>query len=69
MYFEVVGDITDIQTIAVGPSVRIRALLRKRYGGRRWRKLKGIATVRLSDGTIRERRCIGLRLTVLARGK
>jgi hypothetical protein len=54
MHFEVVGDITDIQTIAVGPSFRIGALLRKRYGGRRWRKLKGIATVRLSDGTIRE---------------
>ena len=50
MHFEIVSDISDIQTIAAGPGVRIRALLRKRYGGRRWRKLNGIATVRLSDG-------------------
>jgi hypothetical protein len=54
MHFEIVGDVTGIETIAAGPSVHIRAVLRKRYGGRRWRKLKGIATVRLSDGTIRE---------------
>ena len=53
MHFEIVGDISDVMTIAAGPSVRIRALLRKRYDGRRWRKLKGVATVRLSDGTIR----------------
>ena len=54
MDFEIVGSISDTETIAAGPSVRIRRLLRKRYGGRRWRKLKGIATVRLSDGTIRQ---------------
>lgn len=53
MHFEIIGSISDIKTIAVGSSVRIRALLRKRYGRGRWRKLKGIATVRLSDGTIR----------------
>ena len=53
MYFEIVGNISGIETIAAGPSVRMRQLLRKRFGGRRWRKLKGIATVRLSDGTIR----------------
>ena len=54
MHFEIVGTISDIQTIAEGPAVRTRAVLRKRYGGRRWRKMKGTATVRLSDGTIRE---------------
>ena len=54
MHFEIVGEIADIEIIAVGPNVRIRALLRKRYGGRRWRKLKGTALVRLTDGTIRE---------------
>jgi len=53
MHFEIVGTISDIQTIAAGPGVRIRTVLRKRYGGRRWRKLKGTATVCLSDGTIR----------------
>ena len=53
MPFEVLGSITEIETIAAGPSVRIRSVLRKRYGMGRWRKLKGVANVRLSDGTIR----------------
>jgi hypothetical protein len=33
-------------------AIRGLARLRKRYGGSRWRKLKGIARVRLIDGTI-----------------
>jgi hypothetical protein len=53
MHFEIVGRITEVETIAAGPSVRIRSILRKRHGGGRWRKLKGVANVRLSDGTIR----------------
>jgi len=51
--FEIVGEISDIETIAVGPSVRDRARLRKRHGKARWRKLKGIANVRLVSGRIR----------------
>lgn len=46
MYFEIIGRITDIETIAVGSSIRDIARLRKRYGRGRWRKLKGVATVR-----------------------
>jgi hypothetical protein len=53
MDFEIVGDITDIETIAIGTSIRDRARLRKVYGKGRWRKLKGVAKVRLTDGTIR----------------
>ena len=53
MHFEIVGDITDIEIIAVGSSIRILPLIRKRYGKGRWRKLKGIANARLADGTIR----------------
>ncbi len=53
MHFEIVGKITDIETIAVGSNIRVLPLLRKRYGPGRWRKLKGVATVRLSDDTIR----------------
>jgi len=53
MHVEIVGPITEVETIAVGSGVRIRALLRKRYGKVRWRKLKGVANVRLSDGRIR----------------
>lgn len=54
MKFEIVGEITDIETIAIGSSIREVARLRKVYGAGRWRKLKGIATVCLSDGTICE---------------
>ena len=53
MHFEVLGSIAEIETIAAGPGVKIRSVLRKRYGIGRWRKLKGVANVRLSDGTIR----------------
>ncbi|MBU1487651.1 hypothetical protein KKH56_06360 [bacterium] len=52
-HFEIIGKITHIKTIAVGSSIHILPLLRKRYGKGRWRKLKGIATVRLFDGTVR----------------
>lgn len=54
MYFEVVGEIQDIEKIAAGTSIRERALLRKQFGPGRWRKLKGIATVRLFDGRIKK---------------
>jgi len=53
MGFEVIGDIEAVETIAAGPGIRIASQLRKRYGKARWRKLKGIARVRLSDGTVR----------------
>jgi len=53
MHFEIIGDVTNIEIIAVGNKIRILPLLRKRYGAGRWRKLKGVASVRLSDGSIR----------------
>ena len=53
MPFEIVGDICDIETVAAGSSIRILPLLKKRYGTGRWRKLKGVTTVRLHDGTLR----------------
>lgn len=53
MDFEIVGEITQIQTIARGSSVRHRARLRRQYGRGRWRKLKGMAYVRLIDGSVR----------------
>lgn len=53
MNFEIIGKITEIETIAVGSSIRILPVLRRRFGKGRWRKLKGVAQVRLSDGTIR----------------
>jgi hypothetical protein len=53
MRFEVVGAITEVETIAAGPGVRVAALLRKAYGYGRWRKMKGRATVRLPNGVLR----------------
>jgi len=53
MSFEIVGDITEIETIARGVAIRDLKLLRKQFGGERWRKLKGIAKVKLANGTIR----------------
>jgi len=52
MDFELVGPIGNIQTVATGRAIRGLARLRKRYGRGRWKKLKGIATVRLRDGTM-----------------
>ena len=52
MYFDILDEITDIETIAVGSSIREIERLRKVYGPGRWRKLKGVANVRLADGFI-----------------
>jgi hypothetical protein len=53
MNFEIITEITDIETIAVGSRIRDIARLRRMYGKGRWRKLKGVATVRLRSGRIR----------------
>jgi len=50
--FEVLGKITQVETIAAGREIRERPRLVRVYGLAGWRKRKGIATVRLSDGTI-----------------
>jgi hypothetical protein len=51
MWFRVLGEVRNIEPIAVGRGVRERVRLRKLHGGTRWRKLKGIATVELPDGS------------------
>jgi len=51
MYFGLMSDITDIETIAINRGIRELPRLRKLYGAGRWRKQKGIATVRFPDGT------------------
>ncbi len=51
--FEIVGLIEATETIAVNNSIRDIRRLRRNYGQGRWRKLKGIATVRLSSGELR----------------
>jgi hypothetical protein len=44
--FDIIGKITDVEPIAIRHSIRDLARLRKSYAMGRWRKLKGIATVR-----------------------
>jgi len=52
MYFEILGEISEIETFASGAGIREIARLRRVYGRGRWRKRKGIARVRLTDGSI-----------------
>ncbi len=53
MKFEIVGEIRQTETIAAGHSIRVLASLEKKYGKGHWRKKKGIATIRLTDGSFR----------------
>ncbi|HEY0544719.1 MAG TPA: hypothetical protein VGC91_04910 [Pyrinomonadaceae bacterium] len=53
MNFEIISEITEIEAIAVGGKIRDVIRLRKMYGKGRWRKLKGVAKVRLRSGRIR----------------
>lgn len=52
--FEIVGKISAVETIASGRGIRILGRLVRQFGRGHWRKLKGVATVRLEDGTIAE---------------
>ena len=54
MKFEIVGAIEQVETIAAGPGVKLQSFLRKVHGRGRWRKLKGVATVRLRNGSLRQ---------------
>ena len=53
MEFEIVGEIGNIERIAVSRSIRDLVRLRKMYGKGRWRELKGVARIRLQNGKIR----------------
>jgi hypothetical protein len=52
MQFEIVGEISRLETFAAGSGIREIARLRRVYGRGRWRKRKGIARVRLADGSL-----------------
>jgi hypothetical protein len=52
--FEILSEIGEVETISSGTRVRDRRRLNRQHGRGRWRKMKGIATVRLADGTICE---------------
>ena len=50
--FEIIGEICDIETFATGSGIREIARLQKQYGKGRWRKRKGVATIRLLEGSV-----------------
>jgi len=51
--FDILGEITDIEVITSGSGIRDLQRLRKTYGLGEWRKMKGIARIRLPSGRIR----------------
>jgi hypothetical protein len=52
MDFEILGDLTGVETIATGSGIREVGRLRKHHGRGRWRKRKGYAEVRLANGEV-----------------
>jgi hypothetical protein len=52
MHFKILGQITEVEVTATGTAIRERKRLRKNYGKGRWRKVKGVAEVEFTDGTI-----------------
>jgi hypothetical protein len=54
VHFEIIGEIEEIETMAIGGSIRDIMRLQKQFGRGRWRKLKGFAQVRLQSGQIRK---------------
>lgn len=50
--FQVIGEMGGIETIATGRQIRELKRLKERYGLGRWRKRKGIARIRLADGSV-----------------
>ena len=51
MAFQIVGQIGNVEIIAKGNGIREIAALRTQYGLGSWRKKKGIANIRLPDGS------------------
>ena len=52
VFFEIIGEIEEIETIAIGGRIRDIMRINKQYSPGRWRKLKGVARVRLENGKI-----------------
>lgn len=51
--FTILGDISAVETIAAGRRVHAWPRLVRLYGRGRWRKMKGVALVRLRNGSVR----------------
>ncbi|MBN2239555.1 MAG: hypothetical protein JW712_07265 [Dehalococcoidales bacterium] len=53
MDFEILDDIRRVETIAEARGIRELKRLNRVYGTSRWRKRKGIAKIKLSNGMIK----------------
>ena len=53
MHFQIVGTIQDVEVIAVGGHIRDIMRIQRQFGPGRWRKLKGVAMVKVLGGGIR----------------
>jgi hypothetical protein len=51
VYFKLLGEVTQVETIASGNAIREIRRLRRVHGTGRWRKRKGIGRVEFEDGT------------------
>jgi hypothetical protein len=61
MAFQIIGEVTHVETFASGSGIREIARLRKVYGKGRWRKRKEIGRVKLTDGSVHLAESIGMR--------
>lgn len=52
VWFEILGKVVGVETIAKGRSIRELKRLNKIYGKGKWRKMKGDTSVRLPNGEI-----------------
>jgi hypothetical protein len=52
MHFEIIGEIKSVETIAIRGRIRDIMRLRRQFGSAKWRKLKGVARIRLQNGKI-----------------
>jgi len=52
MQFEIIGKIEQQETFATGKGIRELSRLQKVYGKGKWRKRKGVAQVKLANGSI-----------------
>lgn len=53
MRFAIISPIADVESIATGREIRDLRRLQRLYGKGRWRKMKGVATIRLASGRVR----------------
>lgn len=52
MHVEILGEVQEIAVIAIARGVRELSRLQRAYGRGRWRKLKGVALVRIDLGPV-----------------